>query len=314
MSSTCLNCSSRSNARSISARGNTRDDVGIREQQRLEVAPLGERLASRCAAPTRTPARARRPSSPARAAPTPRTPRRASGRGSRASDSGWTTMPAHDAREAPQHVIERDEAVGQNDPLDRRMRDVALVPERDVLERRLAVAAKQPRQADDLLAADRIALVRHRRRALLALGERLLHLADFGLLQPADFERELLERGRRDRQRRQQLGVTIALNHLRGDRRRPESEPAADVGLDRRRQVRERADRARQLADADRRPRARRTRSMSRSTSAYHSASFSPNVIGSACTPCVRPIIGVRRCSKARSRIAVGQRVEIRAE
>ena len=34
--------------------------------------------------------------------------------------------------------------------------------------------------------------------------------------------------------------------------------------------------------------------------SAYHSASFRPKVIGSACTPCVRPIIGVRRCSSAR--------------
>ena len=43
---------------------------------------------------------------------------------------------------------------------------------------------------------------------------------------------------------------------------------------------------------------------MSRPTSAYQSASFRPNVIGSAWTPCVRPIIGVRRCSNARSRIA----------
>ena len=124
-----------------------------------------------------------------------------------------------DAREPPQHVIERDEAVGQDHALDRRMRDVALVPERDVLEaRRLALARTQPRQADDLLAADRIALVRHRRRALLPLGERLLDLADLGLLQAADLERELLERRRRDRERRQQLGVTVALNHLR---RRP---------------------------------------------------------------------------------------------
>ena len=50
--------------------------------------------------------------------------------------SGCTTMPADDAREAAEHVIERDEAVGQDDALDRRVRDVALVPERDVLERR----------------------------------------------------------------------------------------------------------------------------------------------------------------------------------
>ena len=106
-------------------------------------------------------------------------------------------MPADDAGEAAEHVIERDEAVGQDDALDRRVRDVALVPERDVLERRVAVAADEPRQADDLLAADRVALVRHRRRALLTLRERLLDLADLGLLQAADLEREFLERGRR---------------------------------------------------------------------------------------------------------------------
>ena len=50
--------------------------------------------------------------------------------------------------------------------------------------------------------------------------------------------------------------------------------------------------------------RARSTRSRSRCSSAYHSASFTPKVIGSACTPCVRPIIGVRRCSSARARTA----------
>ena len=45
-------------------------------------------------------------------------------------------MPRDDPREAAQHVIERDEAVGQDHALDRRVRDVALVPQRDVLERR----------------------------------------------------------------------------------------------------------------------------------------------------------------------------------
>ena len=175
-------------------------------------------------------------------------------------------MPRDDPGEAAQHVIERDEAVGQNHALDRRVRDVALVPERDVLERRMRVGAQQPRQADDLLAADRVALVRHRRRALLALAERLLDLADLGLLQAADLERELLERRGGDRQRRQQLGVAIALDDLRGDRRRLQAEAPADVGLDRRRQVREGADRARELADADdRRGRARRARCRGRS-------------------------------------------------
>ena len=50
--------------------------------------------------------------------------------------------------------------------------------------------------------------------------------------------------------------------------------------------------------------RARRTRSMSRPVSAYQTASLRPNEIGSACTPCVRPIIGVWRCSSALARMA----------
>ena len=50
--------------------------------------------------------------------------------------------------------------------------------------------------------------------------------------------------------------------------------------------------------------RARCTRSMFRWFSAYQRASFRPSEIGSAWTPCVRPIIGVWRCSSARARMA----------
>jgi len=51
-----------------------------------------------------------------------------------------------DACEAAQHVIEGDEAVRQDHAFDRRMRDVALVPERVVLEPRDRIAAQQPRE------------------------------------------------------------------------------------------------------------------------------------------------------------------------
>ena len=141
---------------------------------------------------------------------------------------------ADDTGEAPQHVVERDEAVGQDHALDRRVRDVPLVPQRDVLERRHGVGAHQPRQAGDLLAADRVALVRHRRRALLPLAERLFDFTDLGLLQAADLERELLERRGGDRQRGHQLGVAVALDDLRRHRRRLQAEPLADPRLDRR--------------------------------------------------------------------------------
>ena len=114
-----------------------------------------------------------------------------------------------------------------------------------------ALARSSRAMPDDLLAADRVALVRHRRRALLALGKRLLDLANLGLLKAADLQRELLERRTGNRQRRQQLGMAVALDHLRRDRRRLQAERAADVGFDRWRQVCEGADGARQLADRD---------------------------------------------------------------
>src|SRR3954470_21358396 len=136
------------------------------------------------------------------------------------------------------------------------MRDVALVPQRDVLERRLAVGADQTGEPDDLLAPDWIALVRHGGRALLPFGERLFDLADLGLLQAADLERELLERRRGNGEGRHQLGVPIALDHLVRDGRRVQAEPLADLSFNARRKVRVSADRAGNLADVDRDARA----------------------------------------------------------
>ena len=125
---------------------------------------------------------------------------------------------------------------------------------------------------------------------------------------PADLQRELLERrGRRS---------PASSSARRADRAgSPATRPApaqaellADARLDRRIEVRERADRARDLADARRR-RARAARGRDRAAApAYHSASLTPSVIGSAWTPWVRPIIGVRRCSSARSRDRLHQR------
>ena len=49
---------------------------------------------------------------------------------------------------------------------------------------------------------------------------------------------------------------------------------------------------------------ARATRTRSRRTWSAQSASLAPNVVGSAWTPCVRPTIGVPRCSRARAAMA----------
>ncbi len=141
------------------------------------------------------------------------------------------------------------------------------------------------------------------------LRERLFDLADLGLLQAANLRAaNFSRRGGGDRQRRHEFGVAIALDDLRGDRRRCEAETPQTAASISGVEVRERADGARAAC----RPRSRRARraarAMSRCSSAYHSASFTPSVIGSACTPCVRPIIGVRRCSWARSRTGRQQR------
>ena len=66
------------------------------------------------------------------------------------------------------------------------MADVALVPEGDVLIRRLGVGADDAGEAGDLLGGDGVALVRHGARAFLLFGEELLGLADLGALEVAD--------------------------------------------------------------------------------------------------------------------------------
>ena len=157
-------------------------------------------------------------------------------------------MPVTTRVKTPQHVVKHDKAVWQDDALDRRMRDIALVPQGVVLEGCARVGADEPRKADDLFAPNRVAFVRHRRGALLSFGERLLDLADFSLLEPPNLQCELFEGRGRDRERCEKLGVTVPLDHLRCDGGRLETERSADIGLDRRRQVRERADGPRELA------------------------------------------------------------------
>ena len=102
------------------------------------------------------------------------------------------------------------------------------MPQRHVLVSRQHMAANDAGQPAHVLAADRVALVRHRRRALLPFGERLLHLAELALLQGADFRRELVERRGDQRQCRHIFRMAVALQRLRRDRRRRNAELAAD--------------------------------------------------------------------------------------
>ena len=125
------------------------------------------------------------------------------------------------------------------------------MPERDVLECRDGVAAIEARHATDALAVDRVALMRHRRRALLPRGEILLRLADIRTLEVAHLRRDFLERRGADRDRRDELRVAVALDDLRCEPHRREAELLADHLLDLRINIRIRTDGARELADGD---------------------------------------------------------------
>ena len=87
---------------------------------------------------------------------------------------------------------------------------------------------------------------------------------------------------------------------LRRGRRRLETEALAGDPLELRVGCGVGADRAGELADAHPLERARDA-SRPRSSSNAQPASFRPKVVGSACTPCVRPICSVARCSSARA-------------
>ena len=110
------------------------------------------------------------------------------------------------------------------------------------------------------------------------------------------------------RERREQLGVPVARDHLGRDRVRLEPEPlAGDRARPRGRSRRT----SRPCPRAGRRGtlRARaRAASRARSSSNAQPASFQPKVIGSAWIPCERPMQTVRRCSSARRTTAASAR------
>ena len=141
-------------------------------------------------------------------------------------------QPVDQAGHPDQHVVEQDRRVGQDDPLGRAVADVPLVPQRLVLERGQGVAAEQPGQPRDPLGQDRVALVGHRARALLAGPERLLELADLRVLEVADLGREPLQRAAGDRDRGQQRRMPVALDDLGADRVDPQPQRAEDLGLE----------------------------------------------------------------------------------
>src|SRR5580700_6619182 len=109
------------------------------------------------------------------------------------------------------------------------MRNVPLVPERDVLIGSLRVCTHDAGEAADLLSRNGIAFVRHGGRALLLFGEELFGFAHFGTLQMANLNGNLVERCRDNGKRRDVMRVPVALNDLRGHGRGLEAELLADA-------------------------------------------------------------------------------------
>jgi two-component system, OmpR family, response regulator RegX3 len=135
--------------------------------------------------------------------------------------------PVHEPSEAVEHVVEREEGVGNHDALGARVRDVALVPERDVLEADGRGSANDAREAADPLGYNGVALVRHGRGALLALAEGLLHLPDLRPREVADLGREPFQGSRAESERGQEGGMAVAWHDLRGGGLGQEAEPLA---------------------------------------------------------------------------------------
>src|SRR3954469_10146238 len=98
-----------------------------------------------------------------------------------------------DPAEAVEHVIECEKRVRDDDALGGGLRDVALVPERDVLHPDERVRSNDAREPADALGDLRIPFVRHRRRALHAFCEWLLDLAHLGACEVPDLRRKPLE-------------------------------------------------------------------------------------------------------------------------
>ena len=146
------------------------------------------------------------------------------------------------AGEAVECKVQRHCGVGTDHALDRRVRDVALMPEHDILQRGCHGGANDAREAGEVFRQHRIALVRHRRRTLLAFGEEFFGFQHFGALHVADFGSETLNRGGDNTKRREEHRVPVARDHLCRDRLDSETHGLGDMRFDARVDLREGAD------------------------------------------------------------------------
>ena len=180
------------------------------------------------------------------------------------------------------------------------MGDVALVPQRDILQRRGDVAAHHAREAGQVLGQHRVALVRHRRRALLARARNIPR-------PPA--LRCAADGGFRSRAARSTTAITpsVAKNIAWRSRGITWVETGSTVRpsfsatcASTRGSILAKVPTAPEIAQVAISARAATSRARLRANSACACASFSPKVTGSAWMPWLRPIVGVSLCSIAR--------------
>src|SRR3989475_7756525 len=130
------------------------------------------------------------------------------------------------------------------------MRNIALVPERNVLESGLRVRAHHAGKSTDLLASNWIPLVRHCRRAFLIFAEEFFRFAHFGALEMANFRGDFVERAGYHGKSSEISRMAIALNNLRRNCGSFQSQARADFFFQLRAKVGQCADRPGELSDA----------------------------------------------------------------
>src|SRR5213079_1088997 len=128
------------------------------------------------------------------------------------------------------------------------MRNIALVPERNVLESGLRVRAHHAGKSTDLLASNWIPLVRHRRRAFLFFAEIFFYFADFGTLKMANFRGDFVERAGYHGKSSEISRMAVALNNLRRNCGSFQSQARADFFFQLRAEVGKGADRPGELS------------------------------------------------------------------
>jgi len=105
------------------------------------------------------------------------------------------------------------------------------MPQRDILQRWQSIGPHHTRQAPHVFRNDRIALMGHSRRPFLPRREKLLRLAQFGALQMAYFNRQILNRPGNHRQGRKESRMTVTRDHLCRHRLWCQTQLVCDIGL-----------------------------------------------------------------------------------